>query len=154
MSKRWSATHEIEVAIENAAKAIHNVDRYAESRHSLVQIPLRTAVGEQSTESLLEQRGKVGEKSLKIVDDAANRFGLSLSATDVKDIMFSGEFERLFAEVVKAQKEGKAALTRVRGESTTLRNLANTAGKTMGNTFVLGLPNNLTVARRDKSGSS
>ena len=82
MSKRWSATHEIEVAIENAAKAIHNVDRYAESRHSLVQIPLRTVIGKQPTGSLLEQRGKIGEKILKIVDNAANRFGLSLRTTD------------------------------------------------------------------------
>ena len=68
--------------------------------------------------------------------------------------MSSGEFERLFAEVVKTQKEGKAVLMRVPGESTTLRTLANTAGKTTGNTFVLGLPDNLTVAGCDKSGSS
>src|SRR5262249_10211862 len=72
-----------------------------------------------------------------------------------------------FAQVVKAQKEGQAALERARGETAALRNLAN-AARTMeenptllqlralqtladspGNTLVLGLPNGaVPVAKR------
>lgn len=72
--------------------------------------------------------------------------------------MFAGEMRRAFAQVIKAQKEGRAALERARGETAALRNLAN-AAKMMednpnllhlralqslsdsGGTLVFGLPN-------------
>jgi biotin carboxylase len=41
--------------------------------------------------------------------------------------MFPGEMKKAFSQVVKAQKEGQAALERARGETAALRNLANAA---------------------------
>jgi regulator of protease activity HflC (stomatin/prohibitin superfamily) len=76
--------------------------------------------------------------------------------------MFPGELRRTFAQVVAARKEGLAALERARGETASLRNLANAArmmsanptllqlrllqelGKSAGNTIVLGLPSTTT----------
>ena len=76
---------------------------------------------------------------------------------NLKDIMFPGELKKIFAQVVRAQKEGQAALERARGETAALRNLANAAkpvesnpalmqfrlleslGETSGNTVVLGM---------------
>jgi regulator of protease activity HflC (stomatin/prohibitin superfamily) len=46
---------------------------------------------------------------------------------NLKDIMFPGELKTIFAQVVKARKDGLAALERARGESAALRNLANAA---------------------------
>jgi hypothetical protein len=84
--------------------------------------------------------------------------GLKLILADVKDMMFSGEMKKAFAQVVKAQKEGQAALEKARGETAALRNLANAArimddnpnllqlralqalAESGGNTLVLGLP--------------
>ena len=75
--------------------------------------------------------------------------------------MFPADLKRSFAEVTRAKKEGEAALEKARGESAALRNLANAAklleknpmllrlralasidaaGKTVGNTLVLGMP--------------
>ena len=68
--------------------------------------------------------------------------------------------KRAFADVLKARQEGQAALERARGESASLRNLANaakvmegnpalmnlrlmqslTAAQNAGNTLVLGMP--------------
>jgi regulator of protease activity HflC (stomatin/prohibitin superfamily) len=53
--------------------------------------------------------------------------GLRLHAVEVKDVMFPGELKKIFAEVVRAQKEGQAALERARGETAALRSLANAA---------------------------
>jgi hypothetical protein len=73
--------------------------------------------------------------------------------------MFPGEMKKAFAQVVKAQKEGQAALERARGETAALRNLANAArmmddnpnllqlralqslADSGGNTLVFGVPN-------------
>jgi len=41
--------------------------------------------------------------------------------------MFPGEMKKAFAQVVKAQKDGQAALEKARGETAALRSLANAA---------------------------
>ncbi len=73
--------------------------------------------------------------------------------------MLPGEMKKVFTQVVKAQKEGQAALERARGETAALRSLANAARMmddnpnllqlralqglevSSGNTLMLGLPN-------------
>ena len=72
--------------------------------------------------------------------------------------MFPGKLKDIFAQVVNARKEGLAALEKARGETASLRNLANAAkmiesnpnlmqlrllqalGESSGNTLVLGMP--------------
>jgi len=97
---------------------------------------------------------------------AATEMGLKLISADIKDIMFAGDMKKAFAQVIKAQKEGQAALERARGETAALRSLAN-AARTMddnpnllqlralqaladssGNTLVLGLPNSAVPVTR------
>lgn len=81
--------------------------------------------------------------------------------------MFPGELRRTFAQVVAARKEGLAALERARGETASLRNLANAArmmsanptllqlrllqelGRSAGNTIVLGLSTTTPLPLRD-----
>jgi hypothetical protein len=45
----------------------------------------------------------------------------------VRDLMLPGELKRAFAQTVTAQKEGLASLQRARGETASLRSLANAA---------------------------
>lgn len=77
--------------------------------------------------------------------------------------MFPGNLKQMFAQVVKARKEGQAALEKARGETAALRNLANAAkmieshpnllnlrllqsvGESSGNTLVLGMPSQATT---------
>ena len=98
---------------------------------------------------------------MELASGKASELGLNLISADVKDIMFPGEMKKVFAQVVKAQKEGQAALERARGETAALRNLANAArtlddnpnllqlralqalSDSSGNTLVLGLPSNV-----------
>jgi hypothetical protein len=72
--------------------------------------------------------------------------------------MFPGELKRIFSQVVKARKEGQAALEKARAETATLRHLANAASlidrhptilqlralqtvqESSGNSLVLGMP--------------
>jgi hypothetical protein len=51
--------------------------------------------------------------------------GIELLSVEARDLMVSGEIKRAFAGVVTARKEGEAALERARGETASLRNLAN-----------------------------
>jgi len=126
-----------------------------------LQMALREIVSKEKIDALLENRAQISTRLMELASGKATELGLRLIVADVKDIMFPGEMKKVFSQVVKAQKEGQAALARARGETAALRNLANAARvmddnpnllqlralqtitDSSGNTLVLGLNNNL-----------
>ena len=164
-----SLAAQFEVSDPNVA-----VNKNANFRNSLylfLQIALREIVGKEKIDALLENRAAISAKLMELTSPKATELGLKLTFADVKDIMFPGDMKRVFAQVVKAQKEGQAALEKARGETAALRNLANAArimddnpnllqlralqtlADSSGNTLVFGLPHNaIPVAKpTDKS---
>ncbi len=152
-----SLAAEFQVADPNIA--INKNANFRTSLYLLLQMALREIVGGERIDVILENRAGIGAKLMGLTSEKASQLGLKLISADVKDIMFPGEMKKAFAQVVKAQKEGQAALERARGETAALRSLAN-AARTMddnpnllqlralqaltdspGNTLVLGLPN-------------
>lgn len=145
--------------VSDPEKAVHGVQDYTQALYSAVQLALRETVACSKIDELLENRLAIGRKLLELVAPQAEAIGLELISLDVKDVMFPGELKKIFAEVVRAQKEGQAALERARGETAALRNLANAAkmlednpalmnlrllqsvgGSAAGNTLVFGMP--------------
>ncbi len=149
------------------------INKNASFQNSLcltLQMAVREIVGKEKIDTLVENRAGFSSKLMELTSGKATEYGLKLSSADIKDIMFPGEMKKAFAQVVKAQKEGQAALEKARGETAALRSLAN-AAKMMddnpnllqlralqafedsgGNTLVLGLPNGSIplVKRREK----
>lgn len=153
-----SLAAQFEVSDPNVA-----VNKNANFRNSLylfLQVALREIVGKEKIEALLENRAAIRAKLMELTSSKATELGLKLTFADVKDIMFPGEMKKVFAQVVKAQKEGQAALEKARGETAALRNLANAArimddnpnllqlralqalADSSGNSLVFGLPTN------------
>ncbi|MBV9788139.1 MAG: slipin family protein [Chloroflexi bacterium] len=138
-------------------KAAHNSDNYETALYLELQIALRDLVGAVKIDELLDKRQELSAQLFERSASAIQALGLELLSVSIKDVMFPGELKRIFAQVVKAQKEGLAALERARGESAALRNLANaakmleqnpalmqlrllqTVGDGSGNTVVLGM---------------
>jgi len=152
-----SLAAEFEVADPHVA--INKNANFRTSLYLSLQMALREIVGGENIDAVLENRAGISAKLMELTSKKASEFGLKLNSADVKDIMFPGEMKKAFAQVVKARKEGQAALERARGETAALRSLAN-AARTMddnpnllqlralqaisdspGNTLVLGLPN-------------
>jgi regulator of protease activity HflC (stomatin/prohibitin superfamily) len=152
-----SLAAEFEVTDPNVA-----VNKNANHRNALyliLQMALREIVGREKIDDLMQNRSAIGAKLMELTFTKASEYGLKLKLADVKDIMFPGEMKKAFAQVVKAQKEGQAALERARGETAALRSLANAArmmddnpnllqlralqsiADSSGNTLVFGLPN-------------
>lgn len=138
--------------------AVNKNSNYRTSLYLTLQMAVREIVGSEKIDALLDNRAGISTKLMDLTAKKAVEFGLTLISADIKDMMFPGEMKKVFAQVVKAQKEGQAALERARGETAALRNLAN-AARTMeenpsllqlralqtltdssSNTLVLGLP--------------
>jgi regulator of protease activity HflC (stomatin/prohibitin superfamily) len=137
--------------------AMNKVASYSESLYLVLQVAARELIGSHKIDELLEQRRTFGHQLLESAAPKALEFGIKLTSVDIKDIMFPGELKKVFSQVVKAQKEGLAALEKARGESAALRHLANAAkllennpalmqlrilqslGESSGNTLVYGV---------------
>ncbi len=144
--------------IKDPDVAINKVENYAEAFYLILQLALREIIGSSKIDEILEKRSLFGERIMELTSKNVEELGLKLLLVNVKDIMFPGDLKKIFAQVVKAQKEGLAALEKARGESAALRNLANAAkvlennpalmqlrmlqllGESSGNTLVLGMP--------------
>jgi regulator of protease activity HflC (stomatin/prohibitin superfamily) len=154
------ASVSVSYQVVDPVKALHEAQNWAADLHNQVQLALRAVVGELAVETLVTQRPSVAAKLLTLVQPAAIKFGVQVHAVELKDLMYPAELKRAFAESLKARQEGQAALERARGESASLRNLANaarvlegnpellnlrllqsiTAAQSAGNTLVLGMP--------------
>jgi regulator of protease activity HflC (stomatin/prohibitin superfamily) len=155
-----SLAAQFEVSDPNVA--INKNANFRASLYLLLQIALREIVGTEKIDTLLENRAEISKRLMELTSGKAAELGLKLTLADVKDVMFPGDMKKVFAQVVKAQKEGQAALERARGETAALRNLANAARtiddnpnllqlralqaltESSGGTIVFGLPNGTT----------
>ena len=157
--------------VTDPAKAAHDTQNWQGDVYNGAQLALRAVVSGVAVEALLNQRFELGVQLLARVQPEAAKIGINVLAVEVKDVMFPAELKRAFADVLKAKQEGQAALERARGESASLRNLANaarvlegnpalmnlrlmqslSAAQNAGNTLVLGMPGGFVPLKQGKS---
>jgi regulator of protease activity HflC (stomatin/prohibitin superfamily) len=113
--------------VENVYSAVSNSTNYEEFLYTCLQIGLREIIGNTAIDDLLEKRNEFSKKLYELTNQKVSESGLKLLSADIKDIMFPGELKKMFAQIVKAKKEGLATLERARGETAALRNLSNAA---------------------------
>jgi regulator of protease activity HflC (stomatin/prohibitin superfamily) len=105
--------------------AVTGEQSYALAMRLELQLGLREALAGRTADQLLADRAAIGPAVLERTASRLARMGIELLSVEVRDLMVSGELKRAFAGVVTARKEGEAALERARGETASLRNLAN-----------------------------
>lgn len=129
----------ISYQIENPVLAVHETQNYLENLYAYAQTVLRMVVTDKKSDDLLSQRNVLAESMKPLIEQRAAAIGLKIHSVDIKDFLLPGELKKVFAEIVRAQKEGQAALERARGESASLRNLANAAKLLENNPALLQL---------------
>jgi regulator of protease activity HflC (stomatin/prohibitin superfamily) len=156
--------------VTDAAKAAHQTQNWLGDLYNAAQLALRATVGAATIESLLTKRLEIGGQLLGRVQPDGAMIGVNVLSVEVKDVMLPADLKRAFSEVLKAKHEGQAALERARGESASLRNLANaarvlegnpalmnlrvmqslSAAQNAGNTLVLGMPGGFVPLKNGK----
>ena len=125
--------------VADPAKAMHEIENYANALYVAAQLGLRKVVGSLPIDRLLEQRMAIGAELTSEVKFVAESMGLSVHSVEVKDVMLPADLRKSFSEVIRATKEGQAALERARGETAALRSLANAARMLEDNPALLNL---------------
>ncbi len=154
----------VNYGICDPALAHHSVVSYVETLHMYVQLALREVIAAVEVDKARASRVELSAKLKDFCEAKCKAIGVEILDAAIKDVTFPGKLKEVFAQVVNARIEAQALLERTRGESASLRNLANVARmlesnpqflqirtlqaieKSTGNTFVLGGGSGLTLA--------
>jgi len=113
--------------VADPERALAGVADYEQSLYRIAQLALREAVGSRTLETLLAEKRALGDELLDAVRTDAQRFGLTVGAAGVRDVILPGEMKALLNNVIEAEQRAKAELIRRREETAAARSQANTA---------------------------
>ncbi|KKR28230.1 MAG: SPFH domain / Band 7 family protein [Candidatus Woesebacteria bacterium GW2011_GWA1_39_8] len=113
--------------VQDAAKAILEVEdfRYAISQYA--QTTMRNIVGEATLDELLANREKIAERIRDIVDKETDAWGLKVSNVELKDVSLPPDMERTIAKQAEAEREKRAVIITSEGELAASKNMADAA---------------------------
>ncbi len=121
--------------IADVEKAVLAVEDYYYAVLQLAQTTMRNVVGETSLDDLLAKRSDVAIKIQKIVDKAAEVWGIEVDTVELKDIVLPEEMKRVIAQQAEAERERRSIIIRAEGEKEASKNIAEAAkilASTMG----------------------
>jgi regulator of protease activity HflC (stomatin/prohibitin superfamily) len=123
----------LDVRVTDPRAAALAAEDFQEALYAAAQVALRDVIGAKTIEEVLGARAQLAAQMKPVVEPAALALGLELRSIAIKDIMLPGALKETFSEAARARQQSQAALERARGESATLRNLANSARLLDGN---------------------
>ena len=103
--------------VQNAEKAILNVNdyRYAVSKYG--QTSLRNVVGGVELDDLLQKREEIAKKLKEIVDIATDPWGIEVVLLELQDVKLPSDLKRVIARQAEAEREKRAAILKAEGEA-------------------------------------
>ncbi len=125
--------------IIDPVKALHTSQSWYNDIYALCQLAARDALSSLKIDDILAKRITLGSELLETVKPKASDLGIEIDLLQIKDLIFPADLRKVYSDVLKAQKEGQAALERARSEQAALRSLANAARILEGNPALMNL---------------
>jgi regulator of protease activity HflC (stomatin/prohibitin superfamily) len=104
-----------------------------------LQFGLRSAVGTQSLDALLEDKGAIDTSIAEYIRTKVANYGIEVESVGVKDIILPGEIKAILSKVVEAEKAAQANVIRRREETAATRSMLNTVKAMEDNPIALRL---------------
>lgn len=117
----------VAAAVEDPRKHVEAAQEPWNSLYADLQIVIRGLVAARSLDQLMTDRSELNAELASETRNAAGKYAVKVDGASVRDITVAGDVKKAYAEVLKARKQGEAALERARGETASLRSLANAA---------------------------
>lgn len=113
--------------IQDPLRAKSGLANVTEFLYKELQFALRAAVGEQTLDALLENKGAVDTSVSDYIRTKTADYGIEVDSVGVKDIILPGEIKTILSKVVEAEKSAQANVVRRREETAATRSMLNTA---------------------------
>src|SRR6202140_1339502 len=107
--------------------AIANVVNFLQATTQIGQTTLRNVLGQSELDELLAQRNKINRELQAIIDEHTERWGVKVTAVEIKDIELPTTMQRAMAKQAEAEREKRAKIIHAEGELQASHQLAQAA---------------------------
>src|SRR5579859_3456098 len=113
--------------VVNPAAAVVNVLNFVQATTQIGQTTLRNVLGQSELDELLSQRNKINRDLQTIIDEHTERWGVKVTAVEIKDIELPVTMQRAMAKQAEAEREKRAKIIHAEGELQASAQLAQAA---------------------------
>jgi len=113
--------------VVDPAAAIANVVNFLQATTQIGQTTLRNVLGQSELDELLAQRNKINRELQAIIDEHTERWGVKVTAVEIKDIELPATMQRAMAKQAEAEREKRAKIIHAEGELQASHQLAQAA---------------------------
>jgi regulator of protease activity HflC (stomatin/prohibitin superfamily) len=102
--------------VVDPSAAVVNVMNFIQATTQIGQTTLRNVLGQSELDELLSQRTKVNQELQAIIDEHTERWGVKVTAVEIKDIELPATMQRAMAKQAEAEREKRAKIIHAEGE--------------------------------------
>src|SRR5438874_4154662 len=113
--------------VVDPASAVVNVMNFIQATTQIGQTTLRNVLGQSELDELLAQRNKINRELQAIIDEHTERWGVKVTAVEIKDIELPATMQRAMAKQAEAEREKRAKIIHAQGELQASTQLAQAA---------------------------
>jgi regulator of protease activity HflC (stomatin/prohibitin superfamily) len=107
--------------------AVINVVNFNQATSQIGQTTLRNVLGQSELDELLAERNKINRDLQAIIDEHTNRWGVKVTAVEIKDVELPTTMQRAMAKQAEAEREKRAKVIHAEGELLASTQLAQAA---------------------------
>jgi regulator of protease activity HflC (stomatin/prohibitin superfamily) len=113
--------------VVNPTDSVNNVLDYYRATVQIAQTTLRSVLGQAELDELLSARERINSAVQSIIDEHTERWGLKVTAVEVKDVELPSTMQRAMARQAEAEREKRARVLLAQGEYQAAQTLADAA---------------------------
>jgi len=113
--------------VVNPSAAVVNVMNFIQATTQIGQTTLRNVLGQSELDELLAQRKKINQELQGIIDEHTERWGVKVTAVEIKDVELPATMQRAMAKQAEAEREKRAKIIHASGEFEASAQLAQAA---------------------------
>ncbi len=113
--------------VVNPEDAVVRVMNFMQATTQIGQTTLRNVLGQSELDELLAQRDKINRELQAIIDEHTERWGVKVTAVEIKDVELPVTMQRAMAKQAEAEREKRAKIIHAQGELQASAQLAQAA---------------------------
>ena len=114
-------------SVADPVAAVVNVVNFQQATTQIGQTSLRNVLGQSELDDLLSQRNKINHALQEIISEQTTRWGINVTAVEVKDVELPATMQRAMAKQAEAEREKRAKVIHAQGELQASASLAQAA---------------------------
>ncbi len=108
----------------DAHKASYGIQDYRYAAAQLAQTTMRSVIGQIDLDKTFEERAKINEEVVQVVDEAATPWGIKVLRYEISDISLPASIKDALEQQMRAERERRAAIAKSEGERQAMINVS------------------------------